>query len=172
MSAATPLAAIEVGVLAERRKATSQWIDHVWKPLAVFAGAPAAAPWTIVEAAGEVTTFYAGVAEIALYRSETAQYRDNLSSGAPRLWVVLRPTGVDPAYELIAVTADPSEGEAFTEAGNDLVEPVPMPEAVRETLAAFVAEHHVERAFFKRKRKTADPQALAQRPPNKKDDAQ
>ena len=73
--------------------------------------------------------FYAGAAEIALYRTETGNYRDNLASGAPQLWVVLRPTGVEPPYELFAVTADPAEGEAFTEAGNDLVETVPMPRA-------------------------------------------
>ena len=84
--------------------------------------------------------------------------------------MVLRPTGVDPAYELITVTADPSEGEAFTEAGNDLVEPVPMPDAVYDVVAAFVTEHHVERQFFKRKRKAADPEALAQRPRGKEDD--
>jgi hypothetical protein len=170
LSGAAPQASIEVGVLAERRKASSPWIDYVWKPVAALAGAPAAAPWTIIEEAGEATTFYAGAANVGLYRNETGNYRDNLTSGAPQLWVVLRPTGVDPAYDLIAVTADPSEGEAFTEAGNDLVEPVPMPDAVRDAIAAFVAEHHVERPFVKRKRKAADPEALAQRPRNKEDD--
>jgi Protein of unknown function (DUF3305) len=170
LSGAAPQASIEVGVLAERRKASSPWIDYVWKPVAALAGAPAAAPWTIIEQATEATTFYAGAANIGLYRNETGNYRDNLISGTPQLWVVLRPTGVDPAYDLIAVTADPSEGEAFTEAGNDLVEPVPMPHAVRDAIAAFVAEHHVERPFVKRKRKAADPEALAQRPRNKEDD--
>ena len=67
----------------------------------------------------------------SFYRTETANYRDNLASGAPILWVALRPTGVEPPYEVFAVTADPAEGEAWTEAGNDLVEVVPMPEPVR-----------------------------------------
>ena len=71
---------------------------------------------------GDATTFYAGSADVELYRSETAHYRDNLATGAPSLWVVLRPTEAEPPYELIAVTADPAEGEAFTEAGADLVE--------------------------------------------------
>ena len=102
-------------------------------------------------------------AEIELYRTETANYRDNLASGAPVLWVALRPTGVEPPYELVAVTADPAEGEALTEAGNDLVDVVPMPEPVRAVVEAFVAEHHVERPFFKRKRDRADPEALARR---------
>ena len=72
-----------------------------------------------------------GAAEIELYRTETGNYRDNLASGAPMLWVALRPTGVEPPYEIFAVTADPAEGEALTEAGNDLVDVVPMPEPVR-----------------------------------------
>ncbi len=81
-------------------------------------------------------------------------------SGAPLLWVVLRPTGAEPPYDVLAVTADPAEGEAFTEAGNDLVETVPMPDSIAEALEAFIAEHHVERPFFKRQRDRADPTRL------------
>jgi len=57
----------------------------------------------------------------------------------------------------VKVTADPSEGEGFTEAGNDLVEPVPMPASIAEAMADFLAEHHVHRPFFKRQRERADP---------------
>jgi hypothetical protein len=49
---------------------------------------------------------------------------------------------------------------------------VPMPDAVFDAIAAFIAEHHVERPFFKRKRKAADPDALGHRPPAKEDDAE
>ena len=58
---------------------------------------------------------------------------------------MLRPTDGEPPFDVLAVTADPAEGEAFTEAGNDLVETVPMPTAIAEVLEAFIAEHHVER---------------------------
>jgi len=125
-------------------------------------------PWTTLTEDGETTTFYAGAAEIALYRTETANYRNNLGSGAPMLWVALRSSGVDPPYELFAVTADPSEGEAWTETGTDLVDVVTMPEVVRETIDAFVAEHHVEQPFHKRERDRADPEALARRGPMQK----
>jgi hypothetical protein len=84
------------------------------------------------------------------------------------LWVALRPSGVDPPYEVFAVTADPSEGEAWTETGTDLVDVVTMPEVVRETIDAFVAEHHVEQPFHKRERDRADPEALARRGPMQK----
>ena len=77
--------------------------------------------------------------------------------------MVLRPTGAEPPYEVLAVTADPAEGEAYTEAGNDLVETVPMPATIAERLEAFVAEHHVERPFFKRQRDRTEPDAPAER---------
>ncbi len=146
------LLTIAVGVVVERCKATSPWLDFVWRPAAVLPGIPAAEPWTELGTAGDTTTFFAGTATVALYRTETANYIDNLGSGTPLLWVVLRPTEGQPPYEVMAVTADPAEGEAYTEAGNDLVETVPMPVEVRDAVEAFVAEHHVERKFFKRQR--------------------
>jgi hypothetical protein len=77
--------------------------------------------------------------------------------------VVLRPSDGEMPYALLMVTADPAEGEAMTEAGNDLVETVPMPEAIRQAVADFVAQHHVEQTFTKRKRDRADPEALGRR---------
>jgi len=161
--ASTPHLRMPVGVVVERAKSTSQWIDFLWRPVAVLAGEPATAPWTKLSGDEERASFYAGSAEVELYTSDTGSYRDNLAMTPPSLWVVLRPTESDPPYELVVVTADPSEGEAMTEAGGNIVEPVPMPEPIREIVAAFVAEHHVERQFFKRKRDRADPESLARR---------
>jgi hypothetical protein len=161
--AATPLARIPVGVVVARHKAASQWIDFTWAPVSVLHGVPDTEPWTVLRSEGEATMFYAGSADIELYRSETTYYRDNLASGAPSLWVVMTGTGGDPPYQLVTVTADPAEGEGFTESAANLVEQVPMPQPIQEIVAAFVAEHHVERAFFKRKRDRADPESLARR---------
>jgi Protein of unknown function (DUF3305) len=158
-----PLARIAVGVVVERRAATSPWIEHVWRPVGVLAGVPETEPWTSLPGAAGADTFYAGAAEIELHRSETTNYRDNLASGQASLWVVLRPTGGDPPFTVVTVTADPAEGEAFTETATDLVESVPMPEPIADAVAAFVAEHHVERAFEKRKRDRANPEALGRR---------
>jgi hypothetical protein len=160
---AEPLARICVGVVVERRAATSPWVEHVWRPVGVLAGVPEAAPWTPLPGPSGAETFYAGAAEVELYRSETANYRDNLASEQPSLWVVLRPTGAEPPFRVVTVTADPAEGEAFTETATDLVEGVPMPESVVKAVAAFVAEHHVERTFEKRRRDRADPEALGRR---------
>lgn len=161
----TALKIIPVGIIVERHKASSQWIDYVWRAAAA-GGVAQMAPWTILSQDGDVTTFYAGAADVEFFRGAASQYRENLA-GDCSLWVVLRPTESDPPYSLLAVTADPSEGEAFSEPGADLVEVVPLPDNVREALIDFVAEHHVEQPFFKRKRDRADPEALARRDPMK-----
>jgi hypothetical protein len=162
---------IPVGVIVERVKAESPWIDWVWRPTAVLAGEPETPPWTRISEAADRTAFYAGTASVELHRSETANYRDNLASGAPMLWVVLRETGAEPPYSVYTVTADPAEGEGMTFAGNDIVEPVPMPDSVRDVVAAFVAEHHVEAVFIKRKRDRANTEALGRRPPARRDES-
>jgi hypothetical protein len=160
---------IPVGVVVERRKAMSQWADFVWQPVAVLPGQPETQPWTVLKQDGERTSFYAGSAVVELYRTDTSNYRDNLAAGG-QLWVVLRPIESEPPYQIARVTADPSEGESFTEAGNDIVDTVPMPDSIRQTLEAFVAEHHVEQTFYKRKRDRADKEALARRGPARKDE--
>lgn len=163
MSGVAPLQTIAVGVVVERSKSASQWGDFLWRPLRALAGAPATSPWTKLSDDGERATFFAGTATIELHRTETANYRGNLMNDEPLLWVVLRPSEAEMPYTLLMVTADPAEGEAMTEAGNDLVETVPMPKAIQQTVADFVAEHHVERTFAKRKRDRADPEALGRR---------
>ena len=160
---ALPLLRIPVGVVVERRKAVSQWADILWRPVAVLGGLPAAAPWTPLAIEGKTATFYAGAAEIELYRSETDNYRRNLASGEPSIWVSLQATGGEPPYAIAAVTADPAEGEGLSEPGQGIVEAVAMPEALRSAIADFVAEHHVEQVFHKRKRDRADPEAMARR---------
>jgi hypothetical protein len=151
----TALMHIPASVVVERRTAKSPWTDFVWRPILVLPGNAAAAPWTPISAGAKGELFYAGDAVIELYRTETASYCQNLASGIPALWVVLRPTAGHAPYEIVTVTADPSEGEAFTDAGNDLVETVAMPAAIIGSVKGFIAEHHVERAFIKRRRAPA-----------------
>jgi hypothetical protein len=158
-----PLGSIPVGVVVERTKSASQWSDYLWRPAAVLVGVPDTPAWTVLEGDDERTLFYVGSSVIELHRTETPYYRDNLATRAPLLWVMLSPIEGEPPYKLVTVTADPAEGEALTLAGDNLVDTVPMPATIADTLAAFIAEHHVEREFVKRKRDRANPEALARR---------
>jgi hypothetical protein len=151
-----------VGILVTKRKLKGPWESYAWLPTAALPAVPAAVPWTRVSVDGEDEIFYAGALEVPLLASQTAHYRDNLTSGRPSIWVSLRHQGGED-YELAAATADPYEGEALAEGIGEIVEPVPMPPEIQTKLAAFFEAFHVERAFFKRQRDRADPDALARR---------
>jgi len=133
------------------------WADFLWRPVSILVGKTSAAPWTPLANQAETILFFAGEATIELHRTETVNYRDNLASGAPALWVALRPVASEWPFEILAVTADPSEGEAFTDAGSNIVEAVAMPADIGKAIGRFIAEHHVERPFVKRRRQPAEP---------------
>jgi hypothetical protein len=150
MSRIEPLSCIQVGIVIERRRAKSAWADFVWRPISVLPGVPEAVPGTVIESDAEYSHIYGGVAQIELHRSDVPGYRENLIGGGPLLWVVLRRTGREPPYEVAAVTAEPSEGEALAESATDIVDTVPMPELVQTSIAEFVAEHDAEHTLAKR----------------------
>lgn len=163
---AVPESHFEVGIVVARRKLKGPWADHAWFPAAALPAAPVAQPWTRLNAGEEEELFYAGASEVSLYVAETGHYRDNLVSGRPSLWVVLRPVAGD-EYEVALVTADPYEGEALVIGMGEIVEAVPMPPEIQDKVAAFVEAFHVEREFFKRKRDRADPEVLARGGPGR-----
>jgi len=163
VSPTEPLARIQVGVVVERRRARSAWVDYIWRPVAVLPGAPTAAPWTVLHGEADRVNFYAGAAAIELHRSDAGGYRDNLASEAPLVWVVLRPSDGEPPYSIAAVTAEPGEGEAFAESATDIVDAVPMPEPLRAAIAEFVGQHQTERSFVKREREHVNREAGTRR---------
>ena len=135
MNVVPAFAKIAVGIVVERRKAQSPWIDFTWKPAACIGGpAGRRAVDRPVPRRRRAQPSMPAPPRSSSIAPRPANYRDNLGSGAPMLWVALRPTGVEPPYDVFAVTADPAEGEAWTEAGSDLVDVVPMPETVRATI--------------------------------------
>ncbi|GGK45198.1 DUF3305 domain-containing protein [Salinarimonas ramus] len=154
---------VTLGIVARRRETSNRWAPVSWAPCAVLPAAPETAPWTRLAAEGAEETWYVGSATLDLHPGETAHYRDNLGSGRPSVWVALRRNGE--RLEVASLSVDPYEGEAL--AGDEalILEALPMPAEVEALVAAFVAEFHVEREFYKRKRKPADPNALARRPP-------
>jgi len=64
----------------------------------------------------DATIYYAGAASIDLFSSDTANYRDNLADGEPRVWVALRCQDGGSELELTKVTADPTKGRRYSRA--------------------------------------------------------
>lgn len=150
-------ASIPIGVVVERRKLDNPWQDHVWRPVGVIPGAAEGQPWKQLVASEEWTQFLAGTFPLELHRKETPAYKYNLESRRPAIYVVLREReDEEQAVAVALVTASPYEAEAYMESGDEIVEAIAMPEAVRGWVEAFVDEHHVEEVFHKRKRDKVD----------------
>ena len=163
-----------VGVVVERVKAESRWADYVWRVSDVLPATLIAAPWTMLaetcppgkekpekEKQGASTRFYAGITDLVAWAADTKVYKHNIEAPQPSVYVVLRKGGGPHGWSLLLATVDPSEAHSHADAGDDLVEAVPMPRPVFDWLSAFVAAHHVERKEWRRKRDRADPEALA-----------
>lgn len=156
---------IPVGVLAERRPGVTKWAEEVWRVVEVLEAAPPVEPWTKLREEPGRTLFFAGTAEVALHPTDTANYKHNIEAQQPLVWVALRPAATGAGFTLQSVTVDPGEAHLHADAGNDLVEALPMPPGLLAATAEFVARHHVEREFYKRRRDRADPEALGRRGP-------
>jgi len=144
---------VTVSVVLERRIPVSVWAHVLWVPVAVLPGVPDLAEGTALGVTDTGERFFAGPFAMELHRTDTATYRDNLATEAPRIWVAARPQADGSMPAIVGVTPDPAEGESYTEAGDDIVETVPMAPEIAGVLAAFIEAHHVERPFIKRKRR-------------------
>ena len=153
-----------LGVLAQRRPPVTRWGAGEMRPIAALPAEPATAPHTCIATDDAGETWYVGARDAVFWSGVTAHYRDNLTSGRPSVWVALR--GADPARtELVTLTVDPYEGEGLAADMDLIVDAVPMPLPLQDALHAFVARHHVDEEFKKRKRLPADPNAMTARAP-------
>ena len=152
---------VPVSVLVERRPGATPWAEWSWRAVEVLEDAPDLPPWTVLREEAGRTLFLAGRADVALYPTDTANYRENLRADPPLIWVVLREAEAPPGLRLYTVTVDGGEAHLYAECGTDLLESLAMPAGLRAVVEAFVAQHHVERAFHKRQRDRADPEAMA-----------
>ena len=144
--------AMPVSVVIERRAASSQWIDYLWRPIGVL---PVAAnDQGKLLATGEGwAQFHGGTLDIELFRGETEGYLNNLSQQPPVVFVVLRrnESGEGLEFEPFLATVCPYEAMGYSEGNDDVVEGVPMPPEVMAWVQDFVTRHHVETPFVKRK---------------------
>ncbi len=154
-----------LGLLLERKKIDHPWQEYAWHVFDLLPGARDDADWEVVSEEEGRTVYLAQTMNVELFQRETEGYKNNLESGQPTIFVVLRPGEEveDHDVEPFLMTACPYEAADYLESGEEIVESVSMPDGVRIWVENFVREHHVEHKFKKRKlRKQKD--NLARRP--------
>ncbi|RMH48524.1 MAG: DUF3305 domain-containing protein [Alphaproteobacteria bacterium] len=151
--------AIPVGVVVRRSPAGNRWLRWRWEVVALIPG-DTRTDWAEMRKAGDVTEFHAGSAMLELHRTETESYLAALEADPPSVFVVFeRPGGygvTDARPELKVVTVSAYEALDYADSGEEVVERLPMPAEIRAWVADFVARHHKEETFVKRRRKPAE----------------
>jgi len=153
-----------IGIVVERRELDHPWQSYTWRAVAAIPGAPEVNEWRVLTTEPGRIRYHAGTLPLEIHHKETEGYRLNLATARPALYVVLRydeevETGIVP----FMVTACPYEAQNYLDGDEDLVESMPMPDAVAAWLADFIAEHHVDEPHYKRKREPYDPRKVRSR---------
>ncbi len=145
----------KLGVIARSRPPATRWADRQLYPHDLLPLVPATAPRTLIAERDGVQDWYLGGHDLVLHSGDTGYYRDNLMSARPSVWVALSMPHDPERTAVHMLTADPYEGEGLAGDPGLLVGAVPMPAAIQAVLQNFIAAHHVEHSFQKRRRSPA-----------------
>jgi len=145
-------AVMPVSIVVERRASDNPWRDHTWRPIGVVPRVSAEAGKLLASGEG-FEHFHAGALDLELFRRETEGYLTNLSQNPPVIFVVMRRAedGGDLEYTPFLATACPYEAMGYSGGGDEIVEGVPMSPEIKAWVGEFVAVHHVDEPFLKRK---------------------
>ncbi len=135
-----------VAVLMQRTPLANRWVSERWDPVAVLPvpadAEPAGAPVCIRDDATCTQWRFDGHA-LELHRSEAEGYHLNLVAPEPKVFVnMAHARGPDepPVFPVI-VTVSYNEAARMMD-GGERVDAVPLPDAMREWMVPFVAEHY------------------------------
>lgn len=148
-----------LGVVVIREDIDSPWLDHEWRPIDVLPGAPEVDSWREIRRGEGWVQYHAATLPLELYQKEAEAYKFNLEGKEPVIYVVLSEDDDDDdalPYKVHLVTASPYEAQDYLDSGEEIVEPVPMPDALVAWISAFVEEHYREEKFKKRRREEVD----------------
>jgi len=155
---------LPLGVVLQRRESDHEWLDYDWSVASVLPGAADTEDWKVLRSGtdqeGDWTQFHAGTLPLEIFRKETEGYKFNLTLERPSVFIVLRESDdEEDEHDLypFLVTVCPYEAQDYLDSGEEIVESVPMPEAVMAWLADYIEQHHVDEPFKKRKQKKFDP---------------
>ncbi len=154
-----PKEMVRIGILGIVRPPATRWAGRRLVPYSIGPELPGVAGGVKVAENKGVETWYLGGHGLQLHSGDTGNYRDNLIAARPSVWVAVQGVENPIKTKVVLVTVDPYEGEALATDPALTVEAVAMPADLRARLADFVAKHHVEIPFKKRKRQNVDVEA-------------
>lgn len=163
---------VPLGVVVACEKVDHPWLSEQWRPVSVLMSPPATPGWRELVRSDRYVHYHAANVDVELHPKETAAYQVNLHHGSPMVYVVLNHEDCPQSGFPVTVhsaTISPFDAQAYTESGDETVDGVRMPSPMVELVRTFVAEHHDEETFVKRKRNKVlreEPHQFGQEPPS------
>lgn len=149
------MVSMPLGIVLRRSPGVTRWASWSWRAVGVLPGA-GPARWRELRREGEVVEYHAATVPLELYRAEAEAYLAELQTDPPSIYVVLRRDELsdaeDEPIEVLLATASPYEAQDYADAGDDMVEQVPMPPALRAWVEDYAARHSRGGCFVKRQR--------------------
>ncbi len=128
-----------VAVIMQRRAVDNPWQSEVWEPVGVLAGYEGAVePRVIVEEPRTTQWLYPGF-DIVLNQAEAEGYFHNVSTAAPKVFVLWRTEEDRAVPHYVTVSYD--EASRWMDGGAQ-VDPVAMPAEMRDWVRRFVEQHY------------------------------
>ncbi len=145
---------LPLGIVLRKTPGVTRWAKWNWKAVAVLPGA-AQENWRELRRDGDTVEYHAATVPLELWRTDTEAYMTELATRIPSIYVVMRvPVEEDATHplDIVLATASPYDAQDYADNGEDIIELVPMSEALMALIQGFVEEHHIEEKFIKRKR--------------------
>ena len=143
---------LQLGVVLRRTPGVTKWAKWSWRAVAVLPGA-GPADWKVLREEDGATEYHAATCRLQLHGAEAEAYLHGLSARIPSIFVVMRAADdPDRPFDVALVTASPYEAQDYADAGEEVVEKVPMPEGLVALVRDFAEAHYEEEEFKKRKR--------------------
>ena len=137
------------------------------QPSSLMLPAPPLVPRTRMAVTQDgVETWFIATVPLVLHPGDADNMRMSLVMSPPRIWVALSGADDTARVAVVAVSADPFEGEAMATDPSLTVAALPMPPGLRDHIADYAAQFPEGERFRKKKRSSIeaeDPGLLAPR---------
>jgi len=140
-----------LGIVIRKSPGVTRWATWNWLVVAVLPGA-GSADWRELRRDGDAVEFHATTVDLELWRGEAEAYLTGLSTRVPSVYVIMIESDGAQGVDVLLATASPYEAQDYADSGEEIVDLVPMPEALMAWVREFVDAHYEEEIFVKRKR--------------------
>lgn len=143
-----------LGIVIRKTPGVTRWAKWNWQAVAVLPGAGPES-WRELRRDGEAIEYHAATVDLELWRTDAEAYLAGLSTRVPSIYVVMREAMAPDApqdIEVLLATASPYDAQDYADSGEEIVDLVPMTEALMAWVREFTDAHYEEEVFIKRKR--------------------